>query len=139
MPPSAARRVVLSEDERDTLGRLAAAGLTTAGELIEWAERQDTWEASAAQVREGVAHALVISKLLDAASTGIVDLDTDGLRPWLDGFECDVLATLDDDRVRLRHAEESAERVDAYAFIDEDLDALLLVRRLRAELTRSGR
>jgi hypothetical protein len=132
-------QVLLSDDERDTLGRLAASGLTTAGELIEWAEGQDSWERSAAQVREAVARALVISALLDAAATGVVDLATDGLRGWLDGYAGDMLTTLDDDRVVLRHAHESAERVRAEALVDQDLDALLLVRRLRAELARSGR
>jgi hypothetical protein len=131
--------VVLSPDERDTLGRLATAGLTTAGELIEWAEGMDSWESSAAQVREGVARALVISALLDAAAAGVVDLATRGLRGWLDGYAGDVLATLDDDRTMLHHAHELSERVRAEALVDQDLDALLLVRRLRDALARSGR
>jgi hypothetical protein len=139
MCPPRADQVLLSPDERDTLGRLAASGLTTAGELIEWAEGQESWESSAAQVREGVARALVISALLDAASTGVVDLGTQGLRDWLDGYAGDVLTTLDDDRVMLHHAHELSERVRAEALVDQDLDALLLVRRLSAELARSGR
>jgi hypothetical protein len=139
MPPPRADQVVLSHDERDTLGRLAASGLTTAGELIEWAEGQDSWAGSAAQVREGVARALVISALLDAADTGVLDLGTVGLRGWLDGYAGDVLTTLDDDRVMLNHARESSERVRAEALVDEDLDALLLVRRLSDALARSGR
>jgi hypothetical protein len=138
MPASAAHRVTLSGEERDTLGRLAGAGLTTAGELIEWAERQDTWVASARQVRDGIARAATIAALLDAAATGVVDLEIAGLREWLDGYAWDVLTTLDEDRTLLRRTEELTERTDAYAFIDEDLDALLLVRRLRAELDRSG-
>jgi hypothetical protein len=139
MPSPAPDQVVLSRDERDTLGRLAASGLTTAGELIEWAEGVDSWEAAAAQVRDGVAQAVVISALLDAAARGVVDLTMSGLRTWLDGYAGDVLATLDDDRVMLNHAHETAERVRAEALVDQDLDALLLVRRLRAELARSGR
>jgi hypothetical protein len=139
MAPPGADLVVLSRDERDTLGRLAASGLTTAGELIEWAEGLESWSVSAAQVREGVARALVISTLLDAASTGVVDLGTTGLRGWLDGYAGDVITTLDDDRLMLHHAQESAERVRAEALVDQDLDALLLVRRLRDALARSGR
>jgi hypothetical protein len=139
MSPPGADQVLLSHDERDTLGRLAASGLTTAGELIEWAEGLDSWEDSAAQVREGVARALVISALLDAAATGVVDLGTVDLRAWLDGYAGDVITTLDDDRLMLHDAQESAERGRAEALVDQDLDALLLVRRLRAELARSGR
>jgi hypothetical protein len=138
MAASAAHLVRLSEEERDTLGRLAGAGLTTAGELIEWAERQDTWVASARQVRDGISRAAVIAALLDAAASGVVDLEIAGLRGWLDGYAWDVLTTLDEDRTLLRRAQETTGRTDAYAFIDEDLDALLLVRRLRAELDRSG-
>jgi hypothetical protein len=138
MAASATHLVALSEEERDTLGRLAGAGLTTAGELIEWAEGQDTWVASARQVRDGIARAVVIAALLDAAASGVVDLEIAGLRGWLDGYAWDVLTTLDEDRTLLHRAQETTERTDAYAFIDEDLDALLLVRRLRAELDRSG-
>jgi hypothetical protein len=138
MAASATHLVALSDEERDTLGRLAGAGLTTAGELIEWAEGQDTWVASARQVRDGIARAVVIAALLDAAASGVVDLEIAGLRGWLDGYARDVLTTLDEDRTLLHRAQETTERTDAYAFIDEDLDALLLVRRLRAELDRSG-
>jgi hypothetical protein len=138
MSPPGTDQVVLSQEERDTLGRLAASGLTTAAELIEWAEGLEPWDRSAAQVREGVARALVVSALLDAASTGVVDLGTDGLRAWLDGYAGDVLTTLDDDRLILHHAA-AAERLRAEALVDQDLDALLLVRRLRAALARSGR
>jgi hypothetical protein len=139
MSPHCRDRVVLTPDERDTLGRLASSGLMTAAELIEWAEGQDSWQRSSAQVREGVALALVISALLDAASTGVLDLATDGLRGWLEGYAGDMQTTLDDDRLMLRHAQAAAERVRVEELLDEDLDALLLVRRLGEELTRSGR
>jgi hypothetical protein len=138
MSPTTARLVRLSEDECATLGRLAGAGLTTAGELIEWAEHQDTWQASARQVRDGIARAETIAALLDAAASGRVDLAIGGLQAWLDGYARDVLTTLDDDRALLHRAPGTDERSSAYADIDEDLDALLLVRRLRTELDRCG-
>jgi hypothetical protein len=139
MSPTTARLVRLSDAECATLGRLAGAGLTTAGELIEWAEHQETWHASAEQVRDGIARAETIAALLDAAAAGRVDLTIGGLREWLDGYSRDVLSALDDDRALLHHAPGNDERSDAYADIDEDLDALLLVRRLRAELDGCGR
>jgi hypothetical protein len=139
MPRIAAHLVALSEDERDTLGGLAVDGLTIAGELIEWAERAESWHAAAEQVRAGAARADVIAAVLDAAATGVLDLTLPGLRGWLDGYASDVLTTLDDDRTLLHHAQELSDRSSAYAFIDDDLDALLLVRRLRAELERTGR
>jgi hypothetical protein len=139
MHPSLAHGVRLSDHERETLGRLAGDGLTTAGELIEWAEHEESWDASARQVRDGIARAATIAALLDAAAVGVLDLEIPGLGAWLDGHATDVLTTLDDDRAQLRRARESADRTKAYTFIDEDLDALLLVRRLRMELDRSGR
>jgi hypothetical protein len=136
MHAPATRLVALTRDERDTLGRLAGAGLTVAGERIGWAEGEEAWDAAARQVRAGIAHAEVLAALLEAAAAGVLDLGLRGLRSWLDGYAADLIATLDDDRVVLRRAEGSDERTVARAFLDDDLDALLLVRRLRAELRR---